>query len=261
MAQKFTTVFLAVFIYAALAPNASFAQAYVQGSVVSTGGADIPAATVVIERQGGGLDVTTTETRGDGEFNAILLAPGNYTISVSADGFKASQPAVVNFSAGRNPLIPFTLELLEPSGRASTFNRDGTARSLTIFIGPQVRDGFKDIDRNIRDSIRDIQSSLLASGKFFLVPTKEEALLKLEILARGVTGTSGSVGIPSFGGAQSMLSIKERSVVVRLTVGSYQTHLIAEAGSWSESAEEVVEHILVWTDANRQRLAEIARTQ
>ena len=76
-----------------------------------------------------------------------------------------------------------------------------------------------------------------------------------------MTGTSGSVGIPSFGGAQSMLSIKERPVVVRLTVGSYQTHLIAEAGSWSASAEEVVEHILVWTDANRQRLAEIARTQ
>ena len=173
MAQKFTTVFLAVFIYAALAPNASFAQAYVQGSVVSTGGADIPAATVVIERQGGGLDVTTTETRGDGEFNAILLAPGNYTISVSADGFEASQPAVVNFSAGRNSLIQFTLELLEPSGRASTFNRDGTARSLTIFIGPQVRDGFKDIDRDIRDSIRDIQSSL-RQGNFFLFLRKKK---------------------------------------------------------------------------------------
>jgi len=261
MAQKFTTVFLAVFIYAALAPNESFAQAYVQGTVVSTGGADIPAATVVIERQDGGSGGTTTETRGDGEFNAILLVPGNYTISASADGFRASQPALVNFSAGRNTPIEFTLELLGPSGRASTFNRDGTARSLTIFIGPQVRDGFKDIDRDIRDSIRDIQSSLLSSGKFLLVPTKEEALLNLEILSRSVTGTSGSIGIPSFGGAQSLLSIKERSVVARLTVGSYQTHLIAEAGSWSASAEEVVEHILVWTDANRQRLVEIARGQ
>ena len=59
MPQQWTTFFVAILIYAALAPNQSFAQAYVQGSVVSTGGADIPAATVVIERQDGGSGGTS----------------------------------------------------------------------------------------------------------------------------------------------------------------------------------------------------------
>jgi len=126
--------------------------------------------------------------------------------------------------------------------------QDATERNLKVFIGPQVRDGFKDIDRDIRDLVNDIRGALMSSGRFLPVATKEESLLSLEVLGRDVTRTYG----PSW---------KERAVAVRLSVGAYEFHLIGEADSWSESAGEVVEHLEVWIDSNRQRLIEIARTQ
>ena len=263
MPQRWTTFFAVILVCAALLPNELSAQAYVEGLVVSRTGVNIPAATVVIVRQDGGSGGATSETRSDGKFDAILLAPGNYTISASAEGYDNSQKTVVGFSMGRNRPIQITLDLLvaSPFGRLSVFNTDGTARTLTIHVGPQVRDGFKDIDRDIRDSIRDIQDELRSTEQFVPVSTREEAVLRLEILGRGVTGANGAIATPLFGGGALAVSINERSVVARLTVGSYETYLIGEAGSWSESADEVVEHLLVWTDANRQRISEVIRTK
>ena len=136
------------------------------------------------------------------------------------------------------------------------FNQDGTPRDIVIFVGPQMRDGFRDIDRNIRDSIGDIRNQLRRTGIVRPVPSEEEALISLEILGRGLSGTSGAVGVPGLGGTYMTVPIKERSVVARLTVGTYEMDFIAQGDSWTESAEDIAEHLVVWINANRERLRE-----
>ena len=123
------------------------------------------------------------------------------------------------------------------------FNQDGTPRDIVIFVGPQMRDGFRDIDRNIRDSIGDIRNQLRRTGIVTPVLREEEALISFEILGRGLSGTSGVVGVPSLGGTYMSVPIKERSVVARLTVSTYERDFIAEGDSWTESAEDIVEHL------------------
>src|SRR5687768_10243648 len=65
----------------------------------------------------------------------------------------------------------------------------------SIYVGPQVRDGFVDIDSGIRDSIRDVKQALVATG-FGVSPTRETARLILIVIGRGIV-TNGSVGFGS----------------------------------------------------------------
>jgi hypothetical protein len=58
------------------------------------------------------------------------------------------------------------------------------AERLTIFVGPQVRDGFVDMDAGIRDSIKDIQQECQAIG-WTVVPTADVARLTIIVLGRG----------------------------------------------------------------------------
>ena len=50
------------------------------------------------------------------------------------------------------------------------------AQRPTVFIGPQVRDGFLDMDAGIRDSIQDLQARAREVG-FRVVPRKTMSLL------------------------------------------------------------------------------------
>ena len=157
-------------------------------------------------------------------------------------------------------LIPvvlfFSMTFFVNGSLGQAFNQDGTSRDIVIFVGPQMRDGFRDIDRNIRDSIGDIRNRLRVMGGFTLALREEEALISLKVLGRGLSGTSGVVGMPSLGGTYMSVPIKERSVVARLMVGTYERDFIAQGDSWTESAEDIVEHLVVWINANRERLSE-----
>ena len=73
-------------------------------------------------------------------------------------------------------------------------------QKIAVFIGPQTRDGFIDMDAGIRDSIKDIQQECQQGTVFSIAPTSENAALTLIVLGQG-TPVSGSVGsAPAVGG-------------------------------------------------------------
>ena len=61
---------------------------------------------------------------------------------------------------------------------------------IAIYVGPQARDGFVDMDAGIRDSIPDIQQECQASG-FSIVPDLEKAKLVVIVVGRPVKGDFG----------------------------------------------------------------------
>ena len=81
--------------------------------------------------------------------------------------------------------------LVAPVGAEST--------KVSIFVGPQTRDGFVDVDTGVLDSIKDIRDELRSSKRFVLVPTEAAATIVLTVVGRRTAGQSGSVGVPIAG--------------------------------------------------------------
>src|SRR5439155_12805830 len=82
---------------------------------------------------------------------------------------------------------------------------------VTVFVGPQTRDRFVDVDAGILDSIKDIQDEFRRSRQFAIARTGEEAQIVLVVLGRRTPGDSGTVGIPA-GAVTLLLPIKRRAI-------------------------------------------------
>src|SRR5580692_2333840 len=105
---------------------ATFAQyrAGIQGSVLDAQGDTINAATVTLTNKETGRVVTVT-TDASGVFNFLSLAPGHYSISASATGFKKKDLADVTVAAEQIQSINVTMEVGDVS-QSVTVNGDVT---------------------------------------------------------------------------------------------------------------------------------------
>src|SRR5579871_5257649 len=90
----------------------TFAQyrAGIQGSVLDAQGDTINAATVTLTNKETGRVVTVT-TDASGVFNFLSLAPGHYSISASANGFKRKDLADVTVAAEQIQSVNVTLDV------------------------------------------------------------------------------------------------------------------------------------------------------
>ena len=125
----------------------------------------------------------------------------------------------------------------------------------TVYVGPQMRDGFADIDAGIRDSIRDIRQQVAADG-FRVVPSEDQATLTLIVVARGIV-TAGSVGFSSAsvaGGIGSGFGMvvpnTKPTLTAILRVGAYERKMQSEGETWTRAAKTAVEDLTAWWDAN-----------
>ena len=127
---------------------------------------------------------------------------------------------------------------------------------VAIFIGPQTRGGFVDIDSGILDSIKDVQNEFRHASEFNVVLTPEKADILLFVVGRRIAGDAGSVGVP-IGTSTMFLPIKRRAIDTVLRVGSYEKANTSEAENqdqWKASAKKVLKDVMVWVQANRASL-------
>lgn len=130
---------------------------------------------------------------------------------------------------------------------ALSSNAIGQGGRPSIYVGPQVRDGFVDMDSGIRDSIGDLKQEL-ASGGFRVMPMPEGATLTLIVLGRGVV-SNGSVG--SFvGGLGVVAPHTTPTLSTILRVGTYERLMQSEGTTWTRAAKTAVEDVLAWWQAN-----------
>lgn len=129
---------------------------------------------------------------------------------------------------------------------------------ITIFVEPQKRDGFVDVDSGILDSIKDIQGQLLRSRQFTIAPTSDEAQIVLTVVGRRTPGSSGAIGVPIGLGMTVMVPIKRRAIDAILRVGNYEKPIMSESDDsdrWNAAAKRVVKDVTAWVEANRSALA------
>ena len=134
------------------------------------------------------------------------------------------------------------------------------AAPLTLYVGPQVKDGFVDIDKGVADSIKDMRSQIPAGLR--LVQTEAEAKLKVYVIGREQYDTGSAVNTGSgtvsgsgyYTGTGISIGITAMRVRSILRVEAYERTITGEAGSYKGAAKDVLESVLVWVEANRARL-------
>ena len=101
-------VLLLLFAFAA---SAAFAQTAgsLHGKVADPSGAVIPGATVTVKSSRG--QTATATSSGDGSYDMKNLAPGQYSVSVSARGFAPYSKGPVEISAGRAQVLDIPLQI------------------------------------------------------------------------------------------------------------------------------------------------------
>jgi hypothetical protein len=124
-----------------------------------------------------------------------------------------------------------------------------------VFVGPQVRLGFADMDRGVRDSIADVKDELQKAG-FRLATQPSEAAITLVILGRGRI-VQGSVGVSSgstFNGTGSGFGVVVPNEVPTLStvlrVGEYEKPVQTQGGTWKYVAKQVADDLAVWWEVN-----------
>jgi len=126
------------------------------------------------------------------------------------------------------------------------------AQRPTVFFGPQVRDGFLEMDAGVRDSIQDLQEKARELG-FQVVPLEADAVLVLIVLGRGpvtigtdgASFTSGGIGFGYVEPAQrntlsTLLRVKDYEKLAQTSRG----------GTWRGNAEAVIEDLDAWWESN-----------
>src|SRR5436190_982641 len=107
----------------------------------------------------------------------------------------------LRLSCGFLLLLVAAVGAAKPSAESLTVLNPAAANNrgdVTVFVGPQTRDGFVDVDKGVLQAIKGLISQLRGRKGLRVVPTKEEAQVVLEVLSLGATSTSGggAVGIP-----------------------------------------------------------------
>lgn len=129
-------------------------------------------------------------------------------------------------------------------------------KPVTIFVGPQLRDGFMDVDQGVTDSIKDMKNEIKGQKSLRLTTRQDQAQLVLEVASRGATSTSGggAAAIP-VGTITIVAPIGTIGISTLLRVGTYEKPIMFQnCGSWRYCARLVVQDIKAWLDANRATL-------
>lgn len=129
---------------------------------------------------------------------------------------------------------------------------------VPIYVGPQARDGFVDVDQGVLDSIHDVQAELRKRPAFRVLETAAGATLHLTIVSRTTGQTSGpAIGIAG-GAVASIVPLGAKVLTATLKAGAYdKTFTVTdnEGHLWRWCAESLTKDVDVWLTANRGQLA------
>src|SRR5436190_5138304 len=107
--MKLIILFFVTILFIFTANGQPPATGIVRGKIVDVNGALVRGASVKITN-GSGLD-RTVQTNPDGEFSISNLAPGKYSLSVSARGFAAYQNGETEVVSGKPTALDITLSI------------------------------------------------------------------------------------------------------------------------------------------------------
>lgn len=137
---------------------------------------------------------------------------------------------------------------------------------ISVYVGAPMRDGFVDADKDVLDSIKDLQNEIRKKKKQLrLAPNPETADLILWVNGRGIASEhNGVIALPVGRGIVVRDAYANHNVVhTTLQVGDYRKDFTAAfrgiGDVWGECAEQVVKQLSAWVSANDMQIRERTR--
>jgi hypothetical protein len=154
------------------------------------------------------------------------------------------------------------------------------AQPVPIWVGPQIKQEFADVDQGVLDSIEDLKRALTRelklrkTGSPYVLSTAEQAAkVRIYVLARGFGEPSG-VGItthvpgqvlkfPATGqtvempGTSIHTPIRKRYLTALLRANTYERPMTAEDvqyDTWKRVADLLARDVRAWLAANQEQL-------
>ena len=136
LSSKLFWIGLILVIFSDLA-HAQFENGSVVGTIHDSSGAAVPGATVTVTNKATGIQSIVT-SNGSGDYEALSLRVGTYTISASSQGFATAVAENIAVSVGSRQRIDLTLKpgqatsTVEVSDVALQIETDSSQRDQTI---------------------------------------------------------------------------------------------------------------------------------
>src|SRR5271169_1872021 len=157
--------------------NAQTADTAILGRVADSSGSFVPKATVTIVERSTGIRRAAT-TGNEGTFEVRYLVPGEYSIEVSATGFRSERRTGVTIQIGQQARLDFTLEVgaiqqtLEVQAAASLLQTEnatlgsvvGTERTVDLPLNGRQFDDLAVLTPGVVVSDVDLHSSSSAGA-------------------------------------------------------------------------------------------------
>jgi threonine dehydratase len=126
-------------------------------------------------------------------------------------------------------------------------------RPISVYVGPQVREGFVDADAGTLDSIDDLKWEIDRQKQFRLVDEAAAADLILFVLGRGRVEVGDATAV-QIGAVTAFSQDSKATLRTLLKVGTYEKSFVGESGTWGRAASQVIKDLKAWTAQNRDRL-------
>ena len=183
--QKLALFCCVALLFVSIGHTQSMTQGAISGTVFDATGAAVPKATVLIHNDATGADVQLS-TGDSGEFRAPQLAPGTYTVTISAGGFGTQK---------QNSVVVQVNEVTEVNPHLTT-GQTTTAVEVTAEV-PVIK--FESSEYGGHLDTREIES----------IPINNRRWSSLALTTPGVTNSSDGFGLLSFRAISPLLNVIE----------------------------------------------------
>ncbi len=136
---------------------------------------------------------------------------------------------------------------------------------VPIYVGPNIRGGFVDVDKGVLDSIEDLRQELRENSSLRIVADESAAKLKLYVTARRkfktgdsvAFGTSTATTPTTASGTGYAVGVEGYRVEAILRISDYERPMMGESQSrWKGCVKSIAEDLAVWLKANRERISD-----
>jgi hypothetical protein len=127
---------------------------------------------------------------------------------------------------------------------------------ISIYVGPVVRDGFVDADRDVADSIADLRKEMRKRRIFTVMSHEASVLVKLSVTRDQTFSDAGYVGGVIGNTGWVVPNVSSTNVLTtELRTKTHRKVFVATCGRWKQCASRLTQDIAAWVRANSVRIA------
>jgi hypothetical protein len=150
------------------------------------------------------------------------------------------------------PLLQSALRVLDDRQLRSFIETNAESGAVGVYVGPQSRVRFGDVDKDVLDSIKDILEELRGRKRLRIVTTRQDAQIILEVLSGRTESDRGSAAVAApIERPGTLIPIGTIGMATIMRVGAYEKRIVFQnCRSRRHCARRVAKYVETWAAVN-----------